>query len=118
MFVATAGICVSGALHQPLGIMAALCVASIGIGTQSQAFFQLPSKFLTGVAAAGGLAMVNAVGNLGGFAAPYVTGWLKDSSGTFSTASYAMGVIMAIGGIVTVLFPRISATTTEVKAHA
>jgi nitrate/nitrite transporter NarK len=98
-------------------------VASIGIGTQSTAFFQIPGQFLTGVAAAGGLAMVNAIGNLGGFAAPYATGWLRDMSGNFSSACYVMGAIMAIGGVITLAFPRIlawkakSETTSKVGVH-
>jgi MFS transporter, ACS family, tartrate transporter len=107
LFVGTVGVCVSAVVHQPFGIMAALCVAYIGIGCQSQSFFQLPSAFLTGAAAAGGLAMVNAVGNLGGFAAPYVTGWLKEFTGTFTTASFVMGAFMALGGVLTVLLPRV-----------
>jgi MFS family permease len=109
LFVGTVGVCVSAVVHQPLGIMAALCVGYIGIGCQSQAFFQLPSTFLTGAAAAGGLAMVNSVGNLGGFAAPYVTGWLKEFTGTFTAASFLMGAIMALGGVLTILLPRIRA---------
>jgi MFS transporter, ACS family, tartrate transporter len=67
--------------------------------------------FLTGAAAAGGLAMVNAVGNLGGFAAPYVTGWMKEFTGTFTAASFVMGGVMALGGILTILLPRVRAAT-------
>jgi ACS family tartrate transporter-like MFS transporter len=123
LFVGTVGICLAAMLSQPVLIMIALCVASIGIGTQSTAFFQIPGQFLTGVAAAGGLAMVNAIGNLGGFAAPYATGWLRDMSGNFSSACYVMGAIMAIGGVITLAFPRIMAwkakseTTSKVGVH-
>ncbi|HWD02002.1 MAG TPA: MFS transporter, partial [Amycolatopsis sp.] len=109
LFVATVGICVAAMLNEPLLIMIALCVANIGINTQSSAFFQIPGRFLTGMAAAGGLAMINAIGNLGGFAAPYATGWLKDLSGNFSSACYVMGAIMAIGGLATLVFPRVAA---------
>jgi MFS family permease len=123
LFVGTVGVCVSAVVHQPFGIMIALCVAYIGIGCQSQAFFQLPSAFMTGVAAAGGLAMINSVGNLGGFAAPYVTGWLKELTGTFTTASFVMGAVMALGGILTILLPKVKAapavpTLIEGEVHA
>jgi MFS transporter, ACS family, tartrate transporter len=123
LFVGTVGICLAAVLGQPVLILIALCVANIGIGTQSSSFFQLPPQFLTGVAAAGGLAMVNAIGNLGGFAAPYATGWLKDLSGNFSSACYVMGAIMALGGVLTLAFPRIAAwkaqteTTSKVGVH-
>jgi len=116
LFIGTVGVCVSAVVHQPFGIMAALCVAYIGIGCQSQAFFQLPSAFMTGVAAAGGLAMVNSVGNLGGFAAPYVTGWLKEATGTFTTASFVMGAVMAIGGITTIMLRRVLPAAPRVPA--
>lgn len=116
LFIGTVGVCISAVVHQPFGIMAALCVAYIGIGCQSQSFFQLPSTFLTGVAAAGGLAMVNSIGNLGGFAAPYVTGWLKDLTGTFTAASFVMGAVMALGGVITILLPRITASAPAVPS--
>jgi MFS transporter, ACS family, tartrate transporter len=50
--------------------------------------------------------MVNSIANLGGFAAPYMTGWLRKFTGTFTAASIVMGAIMAIGGIATLVLPR------------
>ena len=44
---------------------------------------RMPSIFLTGTAAAGTIAMINAVGNLGGYVGPLVVGWIKDSTGSF-----------------------------------
>lgn len=108
LFASTVGLCVTGASDQPVVIMIALCVASMGIGTMSQAFFQIPGQFLTGMAAAGGLALINAVGNLGGFVSPYATGWLKDTTGNFSTACYVMGAVMAVGGLGILAFPRVA----------
>ena len=37
--------------------------------------------FLTGSAAAGGIAFINSIGNLGGFVGPYAIGWIKDATG-------------------------------------
>ncbi|GHH72525.1 MFS transporter [Streptomyces sulfonofaciens] len=113
LFASTAGLCAAAAFDRPVAIMVALCVASMGIGTMSQAFFQIPGQFLTGMAAAGGLALINAVGNLGGFVSPYATGWLKDTTGTFSTACYVMGAVMAVGGFGILAFPRVARR----KAH-
>jgi MFS family permease len=115
LFVGTIGMTAAALVHSPLGIMIALCVAAIGIGSQSQSFFQLPSLFMTGVAAAGGLAMINATGNLGGFVAPYLTGWLKDLTGTFASAEIVMGAFMLVGAILTLLLPRLMKTAPAVQ---
>ena len=54
-----------------------------------EAFWPLPTAFLRGTAAAGGIALINAVGNLGGFVGPSLMGWMKDLSG-----SYAAGILL------------------------
>ena len=72
--------------------MMAMSVAAIGLYGSKPAFWPLPSTFLSGTAAAGGIALVNSVGNLGGFAGPYVVGWIRTS-----TQSYEMGLIFLAG---------------------
>ena len=66
-------------------------------------FWTLPTGFLTGSAAAGGIALINSIGNLGGFVGPYAIGWIKDATGdvTFGLVVLAAGPIMA--GVVTFL---------------
>jgi len=62
-------------------------------------FWSLPSAMLTGVAAAGGLAMINAVGNLGGWLGPSVYGLVKDATG-----SADLGLLcLAVGPLVTAI---------------
>ena len=60
-------------------------------------FWTLPTGFLTGSAAAGGIAMTNSIGSLGGFAGPYAVGWIKDATGetTLGLVVLAAGLIMA-----------------------
>jgi ACS family tartrate transporter-like MFS transporter len=67
-------------------------VAAIGLYGSKPAFWPLPSTFLSGTAAAGGIALVNSIGNLGGFAGPYVVGWIRTS-----TQSYEMGLFFLAG---------------------
>jgi MFS transporter, ACS family, tartrate transporter len=104
LLIGAVGIALSVELRQPVLILLALSVASMGIGSMSNSFFQLPSTFLTGAAAAAGLAMINAVGNLGGFAAPYFTGWLFDDTGSFTVACWVMGGFMALGAVGILVF--------------
>lgn len=67
-------------------------------------FWALPSQFLTGAAAAGGIGLINSLGNLGGFAAPYATGALEDLTGDNRAGMWAVGVIMVVcAGLVVAL---------------
>ena len=62
--------------------------AAVGLYGSKPSFWPLPSTFLTGAAAAGGIALVNSIGNLGGFVGPYVVGWIKDATGSFEAGLY------------------------------
>ena len=81
-----------------------LCVATIGINGSNPPFWPLPSAYLTGPAAAAGIALVNSVGNLGGFAGPYMLGWAKQFSTNFSSGLYMLGCLGVVGTIMTMIF--------------
>lgn len=85
--VTAVGLVVAGLAGSPIVALAALSIATIGLYGSKPVFWPLPSTFLGGTAAAGGIALVNSIGNLGGFAGPYVVGWIRDS-----TQSYAAGI--------------------------
>jgi MFS family permease len=70
----------------PVVLMVALIFASMGQQACPPVFWAVPSALLTGAAAAGGIAMINAVGNLGGFLGPWVFGLVKDATGSDNTA--------------------------------
>jgi MFS transporter, ACS family, tartrate transporter len=53
-------------------------------------------EFLTGAAAAGGIAFINSVGAFGGFVGPYMVGFLKDATGSFDAGMIGMAVILII----------------------
>jgi nitrate/nitrite transporter NarK len=68
----------------------------------------LPSTFLSGAAAAGCIAPFNSIGNISGFGAPYITGWLKDWTGTQRAGLWVVGVCMVASAVgVLVLQQRI-----------
>jgi MFS transporter, ACS family, tartrate transporter len=69
-------------------------VALIGVTAARAIFWTIPTRFLTGVAAAGGLAFINSIGTVGGFAGPSMMGWLKDFSGSYVVGLTAMAAIM------------------------
>jgi MFS transporter, ACS family, tartrate transporter len=90
-------------LGNPVLAAVAVIICAMGIWAAVPTFWTLPTGFLTGSAAAGGIALINSIGNLGGFAGPYAIGWIKDATGetTLGLAVLAAGPIMA--GVVTFL---------------
>jgi len=92
LFLAAAGIAVSTALDDPLLKMISFCIAGFGIFACLPVFWTLPTAFLSGAAAAAGIAVINSIGNLAGFAGPFAMGWIKDHTG-----SYAGGLLLLAG---------------------
>jgi ACS family tartrate transporter-like MFS transporter len=93
----------SAYLGNPILAAVAVIIAAMGTYAALPTFWTLPTGFLTGSAAAGGIALINSIGNLGGFVGPYAIGWIKDTTGetTLGLVVLAAGLIMA--GVVTFL---------------
>jgi ACS family tartrate transporter-like MFS transporter len=74
-----------------------LSIAAIGFFAALPIFWILPSAFLTGTASAAGIALINSIGNLGGFLGPFGVGWIKDVTGKFTAGLFclALGVLIA-----------------------
>ncbi|NKQ59229.1 MFS transporter [Amycolatopsis sp. K13G38] len=98
------GIAIPIALYMgnPYAAMTAVTVCAAGVCAALPTFWALPSNFLAGTAAAGGIALINSLGNISGFAAPYVTGWLRDLTGTQRTGLWVVGACMVAGALVAV----------------
>ena len=103
-------ICVLIGVGHPVITMVALCVALMGQQALVPTFWSLPSAMLTGVAAAGGLAMINAIGNLGGWLGPSVYGMVKDATGSTNLGLLCLAaapIISAIAMVVVGHDPRL-----------
>ena len=74
--------------------MLGLTLALVGVTAARAVFWTIPTRFLSGVAAAGGLAFINMIGTAGGFVGPYMMGWLRELTGSFQAGLLAMGGIM------------------------
>jgi ACS family tartrate transporter-like MFS transporter len=83
LFLAGAGILAASFLADPTMKMTALSVAAFGVFGCLPVFWTLPTAFLSGAAAAGGIAIINSIGNLSGFAGPYAMGYIKDATGEY-----------------------------------
>ena len=93
----------SGASYWALLGMAA---ATVGIYGSRAAFWPMPSMFLTGTAAAGAIAMINAIGNLGGSVGPLVVGWIKDSTQSFGAGLYFLAACSLMAAVITFFSAR------------
>ncbi|CAJ1494970.1 MFS transporter [[Mycobacterium] kokjensenii] len=87
------GVCIPAALYManPYLAMVAITLTTCSIMCAMPVFWALPSTFLTGTAAAGGIALINSLGNISGFGGPYVTGWLTDLTGDGKAALWVVG---------------------------
>jgi ACS family tartrate transporter-like MFS transporter len=78
----------------------AVCISVAGIYTASPQFWRIPAIGLTGAAAASGIAAINSTSNLSGFVGPYLTGAIKDATGSYTWALLLITVIMLLGLVV------------------
>jgi MFS transporter, ACS family, tartrate transporter len=76
-----------------------ITVALSGITSARAIFWTIPTRFLTGLAAAGGLAFINSIATLGGFVGPYAMGWLRDATGSFSAGLMAMSGLLLLATV-------------------
>ncbi|NKY84823.1 MFS transporter [Nocardia veterana] len=86
-------------LNNPFAAMTAVTVCAVGVLSALPTFWALPGTFLSGAAAASGIALINSLGNISGFAAPYITGWLADLTGTQRAGLWVVGVSMVLAGL-------------------
>jgi MFS family permease len=85
--------------------IAALSLAAAGAITCAPLFWSLPTAFLAGAGAAAGIAVVNSVGNLAGFVAPYVIGKASDLTGSPAIGMYAIAAGLVVGAVCALATP-------------
>jgi ACS family tartrate transporter-like MFS transporter len=100
-------------------VLCALGLGTVCLYAMAGPFWAIPPAFLGGTAAAGGIALVNSIGNLGGFVGPYLMGWLKQDTGDYRSGLAALAVSLAASAVLTlVLGRRLRRRAAEVKPAA
>jgi len=94
-FAGALGLALVAYLRSPVAALAALSLAALGTSSTLGPFWSMPASLLRGTGAAAGIALINSIGNLGGFAGPYLIGLVKDATGSF-----ADGLLVLAGGLV------------------
>jgi ACS family tartrate transporter-like MFS transporter len=97
-----AALMVSGWSSAPLIGFVALCLAAVGIYSGLPAFWALASRGLQGVAAAGAIALVNSIGNLGGFLGPAAIGAAKAHTGSYATSLLVIAAFLVLGAVLVI----------------
>jgi ACS family tartrate transporter-like MFS transporter len=83
----------------PIVALSAMTFAAIGIYSALPVFWTLPTAMLRGTAAAGGIALINSLGNLSGYLGPSMVGYLKDQTGSFQSGLIMLGGFLAMAGL-------------------
>jgi MFS transporter, ACS family, tartrate transporter len=100
------GFALSAWFKNPYLAMAALSLAFIGLKSTIAPFWAMTTAFLGGTAAAAGIAFINSVGNLGGFAGPYLVGVIKDRTGSNVAALLLLGAALLGMAVFTLALPK------------
>ncbi|WP_342653296.1 MFS transporter [Pseudomonas sp. F3-2] len=101
------GLFLSAFLGTPVLQLAALCLVAFSLFSCTAVFWTLPGRFFAGASAAAGIALINSVGNLGGYIGPFVIGWLKELTGNLATGLYFLSGVMVCGLILTGVVYRV-----------
>jgi ACS family tartrate transporter-like MFS transporter len=112
--VGAAGLIASTLVGDPVVRMVAFSVAAFGFLGSQPVFWAIPSSLLTGTAAAGGLALINAVGGLAGFFGPFAVGAIKDATGSYSWGMIAIACCALVAAVIVVALGEQSAVQQRV----
>src|SRR5437667_1666191 len=102
-----------GTTTSPVISLLLLSLVAAGAYSIAGPFWSLPSEFLTGYAAASGIAFINSLGNLGGFAGPYAIGLIKDKTGSLHWGLAFVGISMLVSAIFLMLLPKTARVRTS-----
>lgn len=90
----------------PAATIAVITITACAIFAALPNFWTLPTQFLTGVAAAAGVALINTIGNLAGFSAPYITGAVHDWTGGYEVPMFIVGGFMLLSAVLMIALSR------------
>jgi ACS family tartrate transporter-like MFS transporter len=100
------GFACASAGRDPIFLLISLCLTAFGIWGAVGPFWAMPTAFLPAIQAPAGIALINSVGNLGGFAGPTITGILRDHTRSFQSALIGMSVCLVLTAVLALLAPK------------
>ena len=116
--LASLGLVLAGFAGSVLAALLALTLVNIGISSAKPPLWSMPTLFLSGSAAAAGIATINSIGNLGGFVGPAMIGWIKDLTGSFRGGLFFVAGLLVLSAILTLVLARSRRTSDAAAAGA
>jgi MFS transporter, ACS family, tartrate transporter len=104
--LASAGLVLAGFAGTVVAVLLALSLVNIGISAAKPPLWSMPTMFLSGSAAAAGIATINSIGNLGGFVGPAMIGWIKDLTGSFQGGLFFVAGLLVLSAVLTLVLAR------------
>ncbi|HWB11912.1 MAG TPA: MFS transporter [Pirellulales bacterium] len=101
-----AGWLVTALADTPPWALAGLSLAVMGAMSMLPPFWSLPTSFLSGAAAAGGIALINSVGNIGGLLGPWTLGLVRDQTGNHLCGLFGLAGMLALGAALALVAPH------------
>jgi ACS family tartrate transporter-like MFS transporter len=98
------GLVIAGLTMGTWWAMVGMTIAACGFYGSKGPFWAMPGMFLTGPAAAAGIAWINSIGNLGGFFGPWYVGFMKDATGSYSGGLYGLALFGFVAAAITAMF--------------
>jgi ACS family tartrate transporter-like MFS transporter len=103
---AAIGLGLAGVSSTALAVITALTLVNVGISAAKPPLWSMPTLFLSGPAAAAGIATINSIGNLGGFVGPAMIGWIKDLTGSFLGGLFFVAGLLVISAVLTLVLAK------------
>lgn len=111
--LAAAGLAFATGATTIVTVLIALTLVNIGVSCAKPPLWSMPTLFLSGPAAAAGIATINSIGNLGGFVGPSMIGWIKDLTGSFAGGLYFVAGLLVFSSILTLILARSGSKTAD-----
>ncbi|VVP85045.1 MFS transporter [Pseudomonas fluorescens] len=106
LLMAAAGIAITGlSPTNPTLVLGGLILAGMGASAALPMFWQLPPAFLSNRTQAAGIALISSFGSIAAFFAPYLIGWMRDTTQSASLALYLLALFIALGGFLVLRTP-------------
>ena len=105
--ISAAGLIIAGLTIGTWWSVVGMSIAAVGFYGTKGPFWSMPTMFLTGAAAASGIAWINSLGNLGGFFGPSMVGWAKTLSGSYAGGLYALAACALVSAVISLFWLRI-----------
>jgi MFS transporter, ACS family, tartrate transporter len=114
---AAVGLALAGVAGAVASVVAALVLVNVGITSAKPPLWTMPTLFLSGPAAASGIAAINSIGNLGGFFGPAVIGWVKTQTGSFAGGLYFVAGLLVFSAVLILVLAQSGRKQAAVMNH-